>query len=191
MIEAVALSFVIALLRRGSFRSLARIELKGTEWLFLGVLVQYGSIWLAARGVPFFVAYGGWLFVASFVPLLYGVWRSLHLPGMVWVGIGLILNMLVIGANGGRMPVDAEMAAKAGFLGVEEILTNEPHFRHTLMDETTRLRFLGDIIPIPKPFPRPGVASLGDVLIVAGLFLLVQWAMVDGTQRKRYPWHAG
>lgn len=190
MIEAVALSFIIALLRRGSFRSLASLDLKGTEWIFFGALLQYGSIWLAERGIPFFVAYGAWFFIASFIPLLYGVWRSLHLPGMAWVGVGLLLNMLVIGANGGRMPVDAAMAAWAGLDGVEEALTAASHFRHTLMDETTRLRFLGDIIPIPKPLPRPGVASIGDLFIVVGLFILVQKAMVGGRERGRYPWQA-
>lgn len=183
MIEAVALSFLIGLLRRGTIRSLASLDLKGTEWIFFGAVLQYGSVWLAARGVPFFAAYGGLIFVVSFIPLLYGVWRSLHLPGMAWVGVGLALNMLVIAANGGRMPVDAQMAAWAGLDGVEEALLNEPDFRHVLMDEKTRLRFLGDVIPVPRPFPRPGVASVGDLFIVAGLFLLVQRGMVGGRRR--------
>ena len=45
MIEAVALSFLIGQLRRGTMRSLASLDLKGTEWIFFGaVIIKIGRV---------------------------------------------------------------------------------------------------------------------------------------------------
>lgn len=179
MIDALVISFVIALLRGGKISRFARLDLRGTEWVFIGAAVQYGAMALAARGVDFFVTYAPLVFVASFIPLLYGVWRSRHLPGMVWIGLGLLLNLAVIAANGGQMPVDPAAARRAGIIQADTDLADGTRVRHRMMDETTRLAFLGDVIPIPPPYPRPGVASIGDLLLCVGGFILVQRTMVE------------
>lgn len=183
MIEALALSLAIGLLRGGRLRNFARLDLRGTEWIFVGAIMQYGTLVFATRGVDFFVTYGSWVFVASFIPLMYGVWSSRRLAGMVWIGIGLLLNLVVIAANGGSMPVDPDAARRVGVLAMDEEIEREGHYRHVRMDQTTRLWFLGDIIPIPPPYPRPGVASIGDLMMVIGVFVLVQRTMVDRERR--------
>jgi hypothetical protein len=43
--------------------------------------------------------------------------------------------------------------------------------------DETRLWFLSDIFVVLPPFPIPSVFSPGDVLIAAGMFLLVQRAL--------------
>lgn len=189
MIEAFVISFIIALVRKGSIKAWALLDLGGTEWIFAGAIMQYGALYLAGRDISFFVMYGPWFFIASFFPLLYGVWASRRLPGLRWVGVGLILNMIVITANGGSMPVNMAVAERVGLEAVAEPLQDARQFRHQPMDASTRLWFLGDVIPIPPPYPRAGVASIGDLLMVFGVFVLVQRTMVE-PGRSRGPTHA-
>ena len=50
---------------------------------------------------------------------------------------------------------------------------------HVLIDKSTKLSILSDIIPIPKPYLFPKIISLGDILIAIGLFVLIQTYMKD------------
>ena len=43
-----------------------------------------------------------------------------------------------------------------------------------LSQEATRLWFLSDILVVPPPFPWPTAFSLGDLLIAAGIIVLLQ-----------------
>jgi hypothetical protein len=38
------------------------------------------------------------------------------------------------------------------------------------------LGFLGDVIPVPGPWPIGNVLSVGDLVIFAGAFLVLHWA---------------
>jgi hypothetical protein len=44
--------------------------------------------------------------------------------------------------------------------------------------EQTRLQFLSDIFLLARPFPVPSVFSLGDVAVAAGVWALIQSAML-------------
>jgi hypothetical protein len=48
----------------------------------------------------------------------------------------------------------------------------------------TQLWLLSDIFVLPPPFPIPSVFSLGDMMIAAGVFLLVQRGLGRGTKPK-------
>jgi hypothetical protein len=66
--------------------------------------------------------------------------------------------------------------------------------KHYMMDAGTRLSFLGDIIPLSKPYPRTQVISIGDVVMNFGMFLFIQSVMVVNkkktTQQETHPRHA-
>ena len=94
--------------------------------------------------------------------------RNRHAHGTGLVAVGLLANALVVAANG-AMPVSPQAADRAG-VGVLELLTGDQ--RHELEGPDTRLRVLGDVVPVPLPW-RPEVVSAGDVLVAAGLGQLV------------------
>lgn len=108
----------------------------------------------------------------------YGLLQNRHLKSLYLVLLGLFLNTLVILANGGHMPVSLDALKRAGVAGWEEILRNRADAVHTLLDEKTRLPFLGDVIALP---PLGKAVSLGDLFILAGIASVV----VEGALRGR------
>ena len=103
-------------------------------------------------------------------------YRSLWL-----VGLGLALNAAVIGANGGYMPVRVSDAQRIGFAESAAILEREGTFqKSTVLEPSTPLWFLGDVIHLPLPAGPDRLISAGDVLLAIGAFLFIQEALVSG-----------
>ena len=121
-----------------------RISLPFEAWAWLPLLLSYGLIFLF-------------------------LWQNRHLKKTcLLVGAGGACNLAVIAANGWRMPVSA---AAAGLLSPEGLsqLTAGAVPMYTLENSATRLIFLGDVICCPIPLIG-GFASVGDVLLAAGVF---------------------
>ena len=102
------------------------------------------------------------------------VWVALNwrIPGMPLIGLGLLLNLAAIAANGGHMPVSPESARYAGKLSS---LANQPSISNNslrIAPEQAHLWILTDIIALPKAFPLANVFSIGDVLLALGIALL-------------------
>ncbi len=92
---------------------------------------------------------------------------------LLFIGLGELANYLVIMANGGRMPVDVTRLPDSSRLS--SLLEGRvPHYG--AVNAATRLPFLGDILYLP--FPSPALLSAGDLIIWAGLFLLMFHAML-------------
>ncbi len=76
------------------------------------------------------------------------------------------------------MPVSLPALRQAGIGGFEAILRTKGDAVHALLDETTRLPFLGDVIPLP---PLQKVISPGDVFVLLGLVgVVVEGALKAG-----------
>jgi uncharacterized protein DUF5317 len=97
---------------------------------------------------------------------LYGNHR---LPGVPLIAAGLLLNATVILLNA-TMPVSVGAAARAGIAEHTLHLDDDP--LHEPLNGSTRLGFLGDTVPVALPW-RPQVVSPGDVLVAAGVGLLL------------------
>ncbi|GAC1440133.1 MAG: hypothetical protein NVSMB55_03660 [Mycobacteriales bacterium] len=102
--------------------------------------------------------------------------RNRGVRGTGLIALGLLCNALVVGLNG-AMPVSLDAAGRAGTT-TQHILVGEDQ-RHVLADRSSRLRPLGDVIPVRAPW-RPEVVSPGDVLVAAGLAQLVFLGMRTG-----------
>lgn len=89
-----------------------------------------------------------------------------------FVGIGTFLNFLVISLNGFRMPVWTPTLAKYGGLGTIDKIISGNYFGYTLVEPSTRLPFLADVIGISFNNKLMGFASLGDVFLLLGAILL-------------------
>jgi len=167
------LSVVLGLLLGGSFRTLARSDIKGIEWFLAGFLAETALDFAASRAPA---AVGPWIVpvdIVTYVTVLVGVWLNRRLLGMAFVGAGSILNAIVIFANGGRMPVDPQALARAGIVDLAEYLATGHSGTHGLMTAGTRLRWLGDVWAMPAWSFRPAAFSIGDVLIALGICLVV------------------
>ena len=98
----------------------------------------------------------------------YGLWQNRHLRSLWLAAFGLALNTVVIWANGGQMPVSAGALKAAGLEDFLRFMENSSDAVHSLINNGTKLWFLGDVIPLPW-FKK--VISPGDALIIAALIL--------------------
>jgi len=166
----VLTALVVGRLAGGTVARLGALPMHGRRLVVLAVGAQLLG---AVVGGP---AYGAGLVVSAGLVAAFLV-RNRGLRGTGLIALGLLANALVVGANG-AMPVSAEAAGRAG-TGTGSLLAGDDP-RHELAGSATRLRWLGDVVPVPLPrFPL--VVSPGDVLVAAGAAQLV----VAGMLRRR------
>jgi len=184
--EALVLSFIVALIRGGSVSRLAATPLRRT-WLIIAPGLLLILLYLAKPlGVPHAAVAARHFQLVAYAFILAALCWNLRLPGIAFVASGTGLNFLVTLLNRGDMPVSLPAARAAGMHELARMLvSNKDLVRHVLMSDHTRLNFLADIIPAPRPpFPFPGVMSVGDIMASIGLFVFVQYAMVGGRSRR-------
>jgi hypothetical protein len=109
--------------------------------------------------------------IASQAFLFLFAWLNRHLPGMPVLIIGLVLNLTVMVANGGFMPINPQTAVRV--IGKERIASFEPGerigYKDILLPQNgTRLELLADRFLPPEGFPYQVAFSLGDVFIAIG-----------------------
>lgn len=158
------LALAIALLRGGRLTNLGDIELRAWWLLIVGFGLQ-----AATRFLP----HTSWAETAGLIMVLtsFGLLMILVLvnrnrPGMWLAGVGVLMNFTVISLNGG-MPVLVEAAQVAsGFTQADPDIAGS--FKHVLLDESTRVTMLADVIPI-RLAGQGQVISLGDVFLAVGL----------------------
>jgi hypothetical protein len=103
---------------------------------------------------------------------------------MLLLGLGAALNFLVILVNGGWMPVTVDHLAASGIYASNALTPGQRvlYSKDLVVDsQDARLRWLSDIFVIPRAGLLSVVFSTGDVLMMLGLFWLIQFGMVDET----------
>ena len=124
--------------------------------------------WAAALCLPF-----------SQAILLIFAWVNRQHVGGALLLLGLALNLLVITANGGFMPISPEAVHRLapGAPDTWEIGSRLWGGKDVVLPlHATRLRWLSDYFLTPRWFPLQIAFSLGDVFIAGGAFWLL-WSV--------------
>jgi Family of unknown function (DUF5317) len=175
LVLVVAVVALAVSLATGGAR-LARVRIRAVRLLAAAAVVQVGtSVLVPGSGIARATA----LVLTTVLVGLFLVGNA-RLPGVPLVALGLLLNVVVVGANA-AMPVSVSAAARAG------IERSDLHLARDAMREptgsNTRFAVLGDVVPVALP-TRPQVVSPGDVLVAAGVCLLL---LTGGARRRQTP----
>jgi hypothetical protein len=161
MVAAVVLGVVGGLLAGGRLGGLAEMRMRA--WLLLGAALVAQAVLGHLPGVA------RWpLAVADAAAV--GVWCLRNRGGgrgrvgFALVAGGVALNATAMAANAG-MPVSLSALVKAGFSPTMNVAHGH-FYKHVAMTGATRLRVLGDIIPIRLLHT---VVSPGDVVMLVGI----------------------
>ncbi len=177
--EAFLAGLIIGWLRNGKIKYLSRIPLPGWPLILIAVLIQL-IIWIDFSISTYFLAPAyPILHTFSFAILVIFFFLQGKNAGFLIVGLGILLNLLVITANHGKMPVDStHMPAEVA----EELAAGEKSPFHKIITEETWLAFLGDVISLP--YKNNQLLSIGDIVIAAGIIIVIQQGM-QGKKRKK------
>jgi hypothetical protein len=189
LLAAFVVSLLIALLCGGRLERLGQLSLRSAWLIPLAFVMQVYVVYVPAGKSQGLADPAALLNLGSCLLLLAFVWRNRRLPGLVLIGVGLALNVAVIAANGGLMPIEAEAVQRLGH--APRVASLAAGYRVymakdvILPREQTNLWLLSDVFVVPPPFPVPTAFSLGDLFIAMGAFVLLQCAMRRGTREER------
>jgi len=158
---------------------------KRSRPVFPKLEIRFGWLALVVVAAQLIVIYVGFgeaeelrrfVFPASYVLLLAFIVLNRWRVGFLVIGAGTLLNFLAIVTNGGLMPISPANMERAGFgdeLAELELGDAVPVSKNVLLEESdTHLQWLTDRLAWHSPGPF-SVASIGDVIIGAGLVLVL------------------
>jgi len=179
---ALCLALLLGLVALGGRASdLTHVQVRWGWLAPLAFLMQAYLIFFPAERAGDVLSPRSLLLVASQVLLFVVIWQNRHLGGIKVIGLGLLLNSLVMVVNGGFMPITPGTLVQIGYDGNASQLETGYIVGRTknVVAEPgeASLWFLSDVMVIPRPFPIPTALSLGDLLIVLGVFFFLREAM--------------
>ncbi|MDG4658354.1 DUF5317 domain-containing protein [Ectobacillus antri] len=183
--DGILLSIIIGFLRKGSLKGLADFHVKH-GWIFPVLLLIEVFVFIMQDKILFVKTLSNYIYILVYIVGLFFLYINRHHRGFTIILIGVLLNFIVIAANGGRMPVSIEAATVLDPVFVDMLKNGDLYAKHQALTSDTNLGFLGDIIPITDPYPKSQVISIGDVIMNVGIFIFIQWLMVTSRRTPSF-----
>jgi hypothetical protein len=174
VVTAVALVLSVPL-AGGRLSRLLDVRPKASWAVLLAVAIQVGITTVAPGGSH---ALHAALHVLSYLLDAYFVFVNRRIAGIGVVAFGAGLNLLAISVNHGVMPASATALRISG-------IAERAGFDNSAALSHAHLAFLGDVIPVPGPWPIGNVLSVGDLIIFVGAAVVLHVAC-----RSRLAWRA-
>jgi Family of unknown function (DUF5317) len=168
ILYSVLVGFVLGLLVGGRPAGLARLQLRWSWVVLVGLVTQ---VILFSQTVSERIgAFGPPIYVASTLAVVGAILANRAIPGMLVVAAGAASNLAAIVANGGYMPADARAMAALGKFD-PTVYSNSAILDHPALEPLT------DIFALPAWLPFANVFSIGDVVIGVGVASTIVLAM--------------
>lgn len=165
---ALILLIVLAWLLRRDFSGLARISYRG-GWKLVAIVA---GLFVLQAGLILYVSGQTMLqmgvLILSQVALIWLLVLNRHVPGARIFAVGIALNVAVMAANGGWMPVTPETYRFVHPDRTVADYSRPPASKNIILPRSeTRLWLLSDIVRIRLPWRQTAI-SVGDVLLIGG-----------------------
>jgi Family of unknown function (DUF5317) len=118
--------------------------------------------------------------IGSYVLLGAFAWSNRRVVGVPIVALGGLLNFVAIAANGGVMPASRKALASLPQLAGKGGFANSQVLAHP------KLQFLGDVFASPSSWPLHNVFSVGDIVLFAGVSVLLHAACASRLVPRRF-----
>lgn len=178
-------SLFILLLRKGKpLISNINVEIKGYKLLIAMAVIEVTAVLLSKRFPDtslFRILSMSWLI---YLPIIAVALLNIKKHYMKFFLPGTLLNFIAIVSNGFKMPVYINESIQNS-MATKQYLESGMDLIHSLMTESTRFKYLCDIITLPPPYPFAKTISIGDILLLCGIFLFIQIEL--NTSKKQSP----
>ncbi len=174
----LVLSALWAIYRKKDLKKIGEAQIKGLLLFAIAFLLQFlfhGLILIAvnAQVTQWLRWIYPWVHMFSYQLILIGILLDIEKSYMKVFFLGAMMNFIVILANGMKMPVylpidHVNYASSYAYLATGNDLV------HTLMTESTRIKWLGDIIMSRSRYPIEKSISIGDIFLVIGFGWFIQ-----------------
>lgn len=165
-IEALFFAVIIGYILKGKIKNLENVDIKATYLVFISFLIEFMIVISIKKGFFNIGIFTYLLDVIMYVLLVIFIYFNKKNKFILLMGLGFFLNAIAIFLNGGTMPVSTKAAQTAGLT-----LNMSKEGLYSLINENTKVWFLGDIIPLT--FLRHFAISIGDIIAVVGLMLFI------------------
>ncbi|MCL5292665.1 MAG: DUF5317 domain-containing protein [Actinobacteria bacterium] len=169
---SIPAGLLIGYLTGGKIGKSPNVDVRGV-WLPLSALTLQVLLFASFSPVAHLSPYLKAIFhLVSYLLLLVFLAFNLKITGVAIIGLGMVLNLIAILANGGFMPTTARALALAG-LKADGHRESQGALYNNVVTDNPRLLVLGDIFAIPKGMPMSNVFSIGDLIIGLGATIAV------------------
>ena len=180
--DAVIFLLILALLLRRDLSAIGRIVYRGGWKLAVVVAGLFALQAIMILYVPGQTVLQMALLILSQMALVFLLLLNRHVPGAQLFALGITLNIAVMVANGGWMPVTPETHYFVHPDRPAEVQARQMSSKNVILPRTeTNLWILSDIIPVTLPWRRNAV-SIGDVLLILGAaqFIFQATSKIEG-----------
>ncbi|QQY80085.1 hypothetical protein EDD65_10196 [Keratinibaculum paraultunense] len=184
-VEAILFSLIIGIIRGGKLKNFKGVNQKTLWMLIIGILMQYILVFLnrieQMKIVNDILSYTKIILIFSYILILIGIFTNIKFKSLWAVLVGFILNLLVMIANGWKMPILLEGVNLIGFETLYELIEKGKSSFYVAIGENIKYSILGDIIIFANPYPIARIISIGDIIISFGIFAFIQEVMLRET----------
>ena len=184
MLAALLFSVLVGYARRGRLSRYLEAPLRGL-WLPIVAYALEFSFGALEAILPWPPA--SWLGIAvcaEYAMLFVFVWLNRARKAFWVIAVSSLLNFAVIAANGFRMPISPVVYDYPQFAGIVERVGGGELVEYTLVGWDGPLWWLGDTIAVL--WITPGLASVGDIGLAVGIFILIQEIMCPKAPKRRF-----
>ncbi len=134
------------------------------RWRWTPVIWAAFAVQLVALEVSMPSGLAAALHILTYAAAVAFLWGNRGVAGVLIVAAGALSNGLVIALNGGTLPASEAAVEAAG-------LDPDLAFANSAVIDNPVLPWLGDVFAWPAPLPLANTFSVGDVLIVVGVWV--------------------
>ena len=164
---SIVIAIIIGYLFKGRLQNLTNFKYRGVGFVIIGFLLEVVMKILLARGILDMGAVTYIINIIMYTLIMIFIFLNRKDRFILTVGIGFLLNIIVIFANDCTMPIGVRAVEILNFTGEVSKLG-----LYAMVNNNTSFVFLADIIPY-KIGPLSGIASIGDLFICIGIMGII------------------